>query len=876
MSGLFGPTGSGRTLPTFDFSVLEGYYQAKVQARASSATQTNAKNGPKDVVSFAPWDQKSADATPISKLRDALTARSFVDVRADSFNRLGVDQEHKKLFALYTALSRLQALASRASEDATPLAELAGLNRRFQLGYAEVAKYLADTTFNDLTLSFGKRESTMQSAFKVVRPPSQYTGPSIVSGAAANAIPGIAGNEVFTVSALKGGVTTDVTMDLTEISGDVSVSSIIAYMNGKMEAAGLSTRFRTTIFDGKTASDAKRYGIGVQTTATEQISFAAAATKPAVYVAGVAGPSATQSGQLMKLTDEGTGVSANFTAKIAPNAGVADVRATTTDVNGNVYVVGTVTGDMGAGIVQGDQDVYLRKYDAAGQLVWSRLLGSSDRASGFALASDADGNVAIAGKVTDRLTSTAIGGGDDTFVTKYDSEGREIFTRQIAPIMDDQANAIAFGADGSIYVAGQTKSAVAAGVAHGGGVDAYVMKLTSTGSFVYARQFGGADDDRATSIAVDGNGDIILGTVEAGEAKVRKLLSNDGTSPAVWEVSLGSLGQGQLSSIAVDGGSIYVAGSTDNAALTAGGQASIVAPHGGGSDGFVMKIADSGTTASADFISYIGTSGNDSVTGVAVAGGAVYVSGSTNGALNGGAAPSNTNGYVAKLDADGAQVWAHQYESAQGATSARAITVDAQGGSVLDKLGLPRGAIKFDESRLITASSTVRAGDHFYVKVNDGAAFKVTVSATDTMRSLTTRINSVMLLKGEAVLTRSGGDGLKITAREGNKIELLRGGDGMDALAGLGLQPGTLDNTKDAAVAADAKKKDINVFSLELQANASITDKTIAKTLALQLSTAMQIVQNAYLAINPAARNSAGASAQAAAAYKTLLAALGA
>ncbi len=876
MSGLFGSSGSGRSLPSFDFSVLEGYYQAKVQSRVSSASQTQTKAaGVKDVVSFAPWDQNSANATPISKLRDALTASSFVDVRDGSFDRVGVDQEYKKLFALYTGLSRLQALAARASEDNTALAELTGLNRRFQTGLTEVNKYLTSTTFNDLTLSFGKRESTAQSAFKVVRPPTQYNGPSIVSGAGTNAIPGIVGNEVFTVSALKGSATTDVTMDLSEISGDVSVTSVVAYMNGKMEAAGLTTRFKTTIFDGATETSAKRYGVGVQTVATERISFTAAATKPAVYVAGVAGPSTTQSGQLMKLTDDGAGVSANFTANIAPPSGVADVKATATDASGNVYVVGTVTEDLGAGIVQGDQDVYLRKYDGAGQLVWSRLLGSSERASGFALATDANGNVAIAGKVTDRLTTTAIGGGDDTFVTKYDSDGREVFTRQVAPITDDQANALAFGADGSLYVAGQTKSAVASGVTHGGGIDAYVMKLTSSGSYVYARQFGGADDDRATSIAVDGNGDVILGTVEGGTAKVRKLLSGDGTSPPVWEVSLGSLGQGQLSSIAVDGGSVYVAGSTDNAALTAGGQASIATAHGGQSDGFVMKIADSGSTATADFISYVGTSGNDSVTGVAVAGGAVYVSGSTNGSLTGGVAPTSTNGYVAKLDANGAQVWTHQYASQQGAASARAITVDAQGGSVLDKLGMPRGAIKFDESRLITAGSTVRAGDHFYVKVNGGQAFKVTVSATDTMRSLTTRINSVMLLKGEAVLTRSGGDGIKITAREGNKIELLRGSEGLDALAGLGLQAMVLDNTQDAEPAADAKKKDINVFSLDLDTKSAITDKTVAKTLALQLSSAMMIIQNAYLAINPAAKNSAGANAQASAAYQNLLAALG-
>jgi hypothetical protein len=874
MSGLFG-AGGVQTLAVFDFSVLGDYYQAQIQLRAQVGAQTSSRaQAARDVVSFAPWDQNAEDAGSISRLRDALGVASFVDVRESSFDRADVDPEHKKLFALYMGLSRLQALAARASADATPVAELTGLNRRFQLGLGEIKTYLTNTSFNDLTLLFGKRESHAASGLKIARPPSKYVGPSIVSGAATNIIPGLGGSEVFTVSAEKSGGTTDVVMDLSEIAGGLSLNNVIAYMNGKMEAAGLTTRFTTTIFDGKTASDPKRYGIGVQTVATERISLSAATTSPAVYVAGVAGSNGSQTGQLIKLTDDGAGVSANFTAKIAGEAGTTDVQATATDADGNVFVVGTVTGDLGSGIVQGQQDVYLRKYDAAGQLIWSRLLGSSERASGFAIATDADGNVAIAGKATDYLTSTSVGGGDDTFVTKFDANGQEVFTRQIAPVTDDQANALAFGADGSLYVAGQTTSAMSASLTHGGGSDAYLMKLTTSGSLDYVRQFGGAGDDRATALAIDGNGDVVLGTVEAGEAKVRKLLSADGTSAAVWEVTLGALGEGQLSSLAVDGGAVFVAGSTTNAALDAGGQASIVTAHSGGTDGFVMKIADAGLTASADFLTYVGTSGSDSATGIAVSGGALYVSGSTNGALGGGAAPSYANGYVTKFDATGARVWTHQYESTQGAASARAIAVDAQGGSVLDKLGLPRGAIAFDETRLITAASSVRAGDYFYVKVNGGASFKVSVSATDTMQSLTNRINSVLLLKGEAVLTRSGGDGIRINAKEGNVVELIRGADGFDALAGLGLTPGKLDNTKDT-VQQGAAKKDINVFSLDLEATAAILDKTLAKTLTFQLASAMSAIQSAYRAINPAAQAGNQSSAQAAAAYQSLLAALG-
>jgi hypothetical protein len=828
-------------------------------------------------VSYAPWDQKSATTdTALSKLRDALTTTSFVDLSDNAFETSAVSQDQRKLFALYKGLAKLQAIANRAGEETTSSYELPGLTRRFQSGLAEIKTFVTDKAFEDLTLLFGTRTSKADSALRVPRPPTLYTAPAIVTGASSNAISGLSASDVFTVSIAKAGGTYDVTMDMSEITGDLSLDNLLTYMNGKLEAAGVQTRFTRTIYDGKTSTDPKKYGLGIQTTATERASLSAAASEPAIYVGGVAGSGTKQTGQLIKFSDDGAGVSSNFTADITPATGVSDVRATTTDGDGNVYVVGSVTGDLGSGAVQGSQDTYLRKYDAAGKLVWSRLLGSSERASGYAIATDASGNVAIAGKVTDRLTSTAIGGGEDTFVTKFDSQGREVFTRQIAPVTNDQANALAFGTDGSLYVAGQANSAMSASVTHGGGSDAYLMKLTSSGSLAYVRQFGGAGDDRATALAVDDNGDVIIGTVEAGEAKVRKVLSTDGTSSPVWEVSLGALGQGQLSSVAVENGNVYVGGSTDNMALDAGGSATIATAHSGGSDGFVMKIADAGPTASAAFVSYIGTSGSDSGTGIAVHDGAIFVSGSTNGSLSGGTAPSTTNAYVAKLDENGARVWAHQYESTKGAASAQSIAVDAAGSSVLDRLGLPRGTISFDETRLITAQSTVRAGDFFYVKVNDNAAMKITVAAGDTMRSLTTRINSALLLKGEATLTRSGGDGIRIAAKEGNTIELIRGTGAYDALEGLGLQPGKLDNTSETATTSK-DKKDINFFALGLDASANLNDKTAAKALYYQLESALDAIKSAYSAITAPAKGGANSAANAAAmqSYQNILAMLG-
>ena len=75
------------------------------------------------------------------------------------------------------------------------------------------------------------------------------------------------------------------------------------------------------------------------------------------------------------------------------------------DSSGNIYVVGNATGNFGNQLNQGTQDVYLTKYDSAGNVVWQNLLGSGGSASGYGLALDpATGGVVVTGASTAALT----------------------------------------------------------------------------------------------------------------------------------------------------------------------------------------------------------------------------------------------------------------------------------------------------------------------------------------------------------------------------------------------------------------------------------------------------------------------------------------
>jgi hypothetical protein len=163
MGGLFGLS-SASSSSGFDFSVLNDYYLAKSQAR--SATSAPVRKSEPVSVKYAPWLQTNPLTTNTARLRDALSASSFVDLRDSDINKAGVDADHKKLFAVYKGLTRLQALAERSATETAVSGERVSLNKRFQAGMTEIRSFLNDKGFEDLTLSFGEKTSKVDTAYR--------------------------------------------------------------------------------------------------------------------------------------------------------------------------------------------------------------------------------------------------------------------------------------------------------------------------------------------------------------------------------------------------------------------------------------------------------------------------------------------------------------------------------------------------------------------------------------------------------------------------------------------------------------------------------------------------------------------------------------
>lgn len=848
---------------TFDSSLLTGWYQAKatmstISAMRSQGLLTNSGAVKQVDKATPPWDVDAGPPSMDERLRAAMQGKDFIDFN-DPFFSKDIPEDQKKLFGLYKALNKLQALAAHANDEKTFSGSLNGLDRRFQSGLTEVFDYINKLAVESYTLSAGTLDKRADSEIAIKRPLSEYIGTVAHTGTFDDPVNGLTGSEVFTMSIVKSGITTDIDVDLSELGGQpANLDNIIDLANQKLEAAGMLTKLsRERIFsqvkdeDGKLVDPSplpSTFGIKIEGVSIEKLTFSAATSDPAVYISGTSGDDEHEGAQLLKLTDLASGtpvLDASSRVVADGEEAVSQGMATAIDSEGNVYMVGNTTGDLDNYLNQGEQDVFLTKYDSTGREVWQRMLGAAGTAEGYAVAVDSNDNVVIAGSVDNDLTSIARGGELDTFITKYDTTGAEIFTRQVGAIMDDEPMDLTIGADDSIYLSGYTKSSLASGLTYVSGKDGFVTKLDDAGTLVYNRQFGTSGVDEAQAVAIDQNGDVVIASVEDGEAIVRKF-ADDGSSAAIWEKNLGTIDGGAFEGIALEGNSIYLTGYTANGSLGGG---SVVDAHTTyGQDGFVMKLTDSGASASTDFTTYVGTISQDRLRDIEVSNGTIYVAGEIRESIDGNPYVGTVNGLAAAFDgSSGVRQWEYQYSGRDGEAVATSIVVDEQGSSVLDILGLPRGEIQYTEPRTVTSQTTAREGDFFYMTIDGGAKRKITIEADDTMRSLAAKIDRLLTFDGDARSRRTAdGDKLRIEVNEGVRVELMSGTLGKDALAALGLKEGTLFDGGSLLDEDDGEDDGPPVFGLGLSSILKLTSRTDASYALEILNGALKEVRSVY------------------------------
>lgn len=900
-----------------DSSILLGYYQAKAGLPAASAT--GASGAAPKVAPTPPWSAQETPKQASANVTSALAGHKIVDESAAQLDLPGASADYKKLFALYQGMGTLSDMANQIKTAGISSGAKSQLQKAFLKGMAEVSTYVGASDFDKLRLTLGAVDTSNKTTLSVPKAATTYSTPPLTTSAT-DSVPAFEGDVQFNIQVTRLKQTYDVPIDLSAMPDQTrSISNVINYINDQLKTAGMETRFGLNRTPGEpkqiTAGSQTitlpagpdQFGMKVTAGTDETISFSSAQNAGAVYLAqqvGDADPDhdtktndSTIQQQLLKFqTDTNNLAAAPQTAGQAYwvdgrvsatglDASVKTVHAQTVGPDGSVYMLADVDGKVAGQSIKGDQDVALLKYDSAGHLIYTRTLGAASSATGLSLAVSADGKVAIGGSVSGTLdgvtdgalnsgTTGAYAGTSDSFVTLFDKDGQELWTQRRGARQEDQVNQVAFGgADGStVYVAGQTKSALpGAGAAQGdwdGYIEAFATSSTGKVSTLFTQSFGGGGADKPKGLVVDGDR-VTVASVEDGRGVLRQFDISGETPVEMASRDLGDLEGGDITGLALDSNSqLVVVGTTANPQLEVD---TVTSAASGGLDAFAARISSDLSISAGDRLAYYGGAGDDKATAMAVSNGQVWIAGTAGTDLPDDQAPvGKQDGFLANLDVDtGAVDWSRRFTGTSQKAAPTAIAVAPQGASVLDRLGLPTGDLGLDGSQQVTAVSSLRAGDQFTVSANGAPAKSVTIDADDTLDTLSLKIRRASGFSAKVtVVTANGQQQLKIEPISSNSVLQFAPGKGdSNGLKQLGIPEGVVRSTTTDAdgktVAADGKP---NLYGLGLPTDLNLSDDDQISHALAELSAAQDAIRSVYKDLVAAATPKAQRNAQAAAA----------
>ncbi len=347
--------------------------------------------------------------------------------------------------------------------------------------------------------------------------------------------------------------------------------------------------------------------------------------------------------------------------------GMDAITSVAVDGAGNAYLAGWTTStdlpsvNPAQALQGGSVDAFVAKLGPGGNsLIYCTYLGGRGDDRAFGIAVDSAGNAYVTGWTASSAFPTvlslqsALAGGKDAFVAKLNPAGNVLlYSTYLGGAGNDSGNGIAVDSTGNAYVAGYTDSTNfptrnAYQNSNRGSENAFVAKLSSSGTLVYSTYLGGNGSDAAAAIAVDSSGDAYVagGTTSTNFPTAAPLQAASGgnqdafiakLSPAgntlIYSTYLGGSGglPGSMeaaTAIAVDAsGAAYVAGATSstNFPVTSG---ALQATNMGEGDAFVSKLNPAGSALV--YSTYLGGSSVDYASGIAVDFlGDAYVSGYT-------------------------------------------------------------------------------------------------------------------------------------------------------------------------------------------------------------------------------------------------------
>jgi hypothetical protein len=474
-------------------------------------------------------------------------------------------------------------------------------------------------------------------------------------------------------------------------------------------------------------------------------------------------------------------------------------NALAVDGSGNVYTAGYFAdiSDFDPGPTTatlscaGSYDAYLTKFDASGNFVWVRHIGASSAGStAYALTvkTDAGGNVYVGGIFNGTVdfdpgvsnnTITA-NGSDDAFISKLDASGNLSWTKIIGSTGSDALNGLCLDASGNIYATGAFSSTIdfdpsaSTYTLSAVGQDIFVLKLTTAGNFVWAKQLVGTGTNGASAITDGPSGKIYLtgtfeGTVDFDPGATTYsltatgiydtyMLQLDASGNFGWAKQIGGAGEQSCGySLATDAtGNIYTAGTFSGMTDMDPGAGVQNVTSAGISDVFLNKLSSTGVFLWAKTI---GGTGEDYAFGIATdAGNNPYITGNFQSVVDFDpgvgtytmSAVGDFDLFISRFDASGNMVWTTGYGGSFSEVYGYGIHVDAS--SNVYATGSFNLMEDFDPTAATYTLSSVGYTDAFTLKLG-----QCTAPAAPVMTSTTTA--ALTICSGNSVTLSASGTG---------------------------------------------------------------------------------------------------------------------
>lgn len=318
------------------------------------------------------------------------------------------------------------------------------------------------------------------------------------------------------------------------------------------------------------------------------------------------------------------------------------------DAYGYIYVAGSFEGtvdfDPGSGTAnltsQTAASSFILKLSPTGGYVWAKTIGSNLGTSAEGLSVSASGVVHLGGNFSGTAdlnpgagTQTAITVGNvDLYLVELDSSGSFNWGIAFGSTGLDGVAAVAEDVNGDIamtgYFAGTCDFDPSGSTANltSTGMDCYVAKYSSSGSYIWAKKLGGGGTDGGADIIMDFSGNVYTtgyfdGTADFDPgAGTVTFTAGTGISDAFvscltsagnysWAAQLGGASVDVGQSIALDvSGNVYTVGRFSSTADFDPGNGTASLTSAGVEDVFISKLSSSGTFVSAH---KFGASGND-------------------------------------------------------------------------------------------------------------------------------------------------------------------------------------------------------------------------------------------------------------------------